>query len=82
MFSISTMASSTSTPTTSDNASSVTTLRLKPDSCIRKKVGITASGKAVAATTVARALRRKKITTITASSAPSSSKSIEPRKVS
>ena len=73
MFSISTMASSTSTPITSDSDSSVTTLSVKPIHCITMKVGMADSGSATALTTVARQSRRKNHTTSTASSAPSSS---------
>ena len=42
------------------------------------KVGITDSGNAAADTTVARQSRRNSMTTITASTAPSSSSAIEP----
>ena len=78
MFSISTMASSTSTPTTSDSDSSDTVLRLKPIRCITAKVGMADSGNATAAISVARPSRRKQNTTSTASAAPSYSSSIEP----
>ncbi len=78
MFSISTMASSTRMPTTSDSDSSVTTLMVKPNRCMTAKVGITDSGSAVAATSVARQSRRNSHTTSTASSAPSYISSIEP----
>ena len=78
MFSISTMASSTRMPTTSDSASSVTTLSVKPSKYIAAKVGMTDSGSAVADTKVARQSRRNSHTTSTASSAPSYSSSIEP----
>ena len=78
MFSISTMASSTNTPTTSDRASRVTMLMVNPNRYIQAKVGMIASGSAVAATMVARVLRRKNTTTSTASAAPSNIISIEP----
>ena len=71
MFSISTMASSTRMPTTSDRLSSVTTLTVKPSRCITANVGITDSGSAIADTSVARQSRRKNHTTITARIAPS-----------
>ena len=67
MFSISTMASSTRMPTTSDSDSSVTTLTEKPIQCITAKVGIADSGSATAETRVARHSRRKAQTTSTAS---------------
>src|SRR6476646_1880278 len=44
MFSISTIASSTSMPTTSDSDNSVTTLMLKPNKYIAPKAGSTDSG--------------------------------------
>ncbi len=78
MFSISTIASSTSTPTTSDSDSSVTTLIVKPIQCITANAGITDSGNAVAETMVARQSRRNRNTTSTASAAPSYSRCIEP----
>ena len=46
MFSTSTIASSTSIPTTSDSASSVTMLMVNPNRYMPMKVGITASGSA------------------------------------
>jgi len=78
MFSISTMASSTSTPMTSDRLSSVTTLSVKPIISITQKVGMADSGSATALTSVARQSRRKNHTTTTASSAPSSSSDMLP----
>ena len=78
MFSISTMASSTSTPITSDSASSVTVLRLKWNRYIAPNVGRMDSGNAVAQMAVERQSRRNQKTTTTASRAPSISSSIEP----
>ena len=78
MFSISTIASSTRMPTTSDSDSSVTTLIVKPNRCIAKKVGMIDSGSATAEISVARQSRRNAHTTITASRAPSNSSVIEP----
>ena len=71
MFSISTMASSTRMPTTSASDSSVSPLRLKPSQWMTAKVGITDSGRAAAATRVARQSRRNHRTTSTARKAPS-----------
>ena len=71
MFSISTIASSTRMPTTSDRLSSVTTLTVKPSQCISAKVGMADSGSATAETRVARQSRRKNQTTMIASTAPS-----------
>ena len=82
MFSISTMASSTRMPTTSDSDSSVTTLSVKPIRYIAPKVGMIDSGSAVADTSVARQSRRNSQTTSTARSAPSISSDIEPSKFS
>lgn len=73
MFSISTMASSTRMPTTTDSASSVIRFRLKPNRCITAKVGMIDSGSATADTQVARQSRRNSHTTSNASSAPSHS---------
>ena len=78
MFSTSTIASSTRMPTTSDSASKVITLTLKPRKCIPMKAGITDSGSATADTRVARQSRRNSHTTSTASTAPSNSRCIEP----
>ena len=78
MFSISTIASSTRMPTTSDSDRRVTLLSVKPSSDISQKVGMIDSGNAVAATKVARQSRRNRKTTSTASAAPSQSRSIEP----
>jgi hypothetical protein len=63
MFSISTMASSTRMPTTSDSEISVTPLSVKPRRYIAAKVGMAASGSAAAATSVARQSRRNSHTT-------------------
>jgi len=82
MFSLSTIASSTRMPTTSDSASSVTTLSVKPSRYIAAKVGMIDSGSATAATKVARQSRRKNQTTITARTAPSSSSHMLPSKLS
>ena len=82
MFSISTMASSTRMPTTSDSDSSVTTLSEKPIHCITMKVGMADSGSATADTKVARQSRRKNHTTMMARTAPSISSAIEPSKFS
>ncbi len=71
MFSISTIASSTRMPTTSDRASSVTPLSEKPSSDITQNAGMIESGRAVVATSVARQSRRKRKTTRTARAAPS-----------
>jgi hypothetical protein len=78
MFSISTMASSTSTPATRPSASSDMLLSVKPNHAfMHQKVGIAESGIATAETSVARQSRRKKNTTMTASTAPSIIESIE-----
>ncbi len=71
MFSISTIASSTRMPITSERLSSVTTLMLNPSAHMPMNAGITDKGRATAAMKVARQSRRKAQTTITASSAPS-----------
>ena len=71
MFSTSTMASSTRMPTTSDSASSVTTLIEKPSRYMPMKAGITDSGSATAETKVARQSRKNSQTTSTAKIAPS-----------
>src|SRR5512134_3255355 len=63
MFSISTIASSTRMPTTSDSDSSVTTLMVKPIKYIAKKVGMIDNGSATAEIIVARQLRRNTHTT-------------------
>ena len=81
MFSISTIASSTRMPTTSDIDSSVTTLSVKPIRYMAAKVGMIDSGNAVAETKVARQSRRKSQTTTTARMAPSISSAIEPFEV-
>src|SRR5574337_1777594 len=80
MFSISTMASSTRTPTTKERASNVTTFSVKPSACIAAKVGMMESGSAAAETAVARQSRRKAHTTRTASTAPSIKRDTEPWK--
>ena len=71
MFSISTIASSTSTPITSVSASRETPLSVKSSRCMPMKAGSTDMGSATADRKVARQLRRKNHTTITASAAPS-----------
>ena len=73
MFSISTIASSTRMPVTSVMASRLTKLSEKPISCMKKNAGSTESGRAAAASSVARQSRRKMNTTSVASAAPSSS---------
>ena len=73
MFSISTIASSTSSPITTLNASRVIMFRLKPSHWITAKVGMMDSGRAIADTQVARQSRRNQNTTASASSAPSHS---------
>ena len=77
MFSISTMASSTSTPATRLSASSDCMLREKPIRSMNQKVGIAESGIAMADIIVARQSRRNRNTTTTARIAPSTSASIE-----
>ena len=79
MFSISTMASSTSTPVTSVMPSKLTRLSEKPIKLIAQNVGIAANGKATAQMRVARRFRRNSSTTSTASTAPSISVSIAAR---
>ncbi len=71
MFSISTIASSTSTPATSDSASRLIELSENPNNCMNAKVGIADSGIANAEIAVARKSRRKNQTTITARIEPS-----------
>ena len=78
MFSISTIASSTRMPTTSDSDSKVTPFSVKPNRYIAPNAGMIDSGSAVAATSVARQSRRNRKTTSTASAAPSYIRSIEP----
>ena len=78
MFSTSTMASSTKMPITSDNASSVTTLMEKPSRYMPMKAGMADSGSATADTKVAGQSRRNSHTTMTASTAPSYSSTMEP----
>src|SRR5205823_3701012 len=73
MFSISTMASSTSTPATSDRASRLIEFSVKPIHCMNANVGIADSGMASAEISVARVSRRNRNTTSTASTEPSSS---------
>ena len=77
MFSISTIASSTSTPATRLSASRVTMLSVKPIRSMNQKVGIAESGMAIAEITVARQSRRNRKTTTTASTAPSISARID-----
>ena len=76
MFSISTMASSTRMPVTSVIASRLMKLNENPISHIAPKAGMMESGRAMAASTVARQSRRNRNTTRVASAAPSSSDSI------
>ncbi|MOA06678.1 hypothetical protein D3C78_1263320 [compost metagenome] len=71
MFSISTMASSTRIPVASVSARKLTRLSEKPMISMIQKVGIAESGSATAAIRVARQLRRKSRTTMTARIAPS-----------
>ena len=71
MFSISTIASSTSTPATRPRASSESWFRLKPIRSMNQKVGMADSGMATALIAVARQSRRNRNTTTTASTAPS-----------
>ena len=73
MFSISTMASSTRMPITRVSPSSVTMFRLNPITSMKKKVGISETGMAMAVISVARQSRRNTNTTSAASSMPSSS---------
>ena len=73
MFSISTMASSTRMPVTSVIASRLTKLSEKPIRFMKKNAGRIDSGRATAASTVARQSRRNRNTTMVASTAPSSS---------
>ena len=73
MFSISTMASSTRMPTTTDRASSVMMFSENPNAYITANVGMIDSGKATAEIQVARQSRRNSQTTSKASSAPSQS---------
>ena len=77
MFSISTMASSTSTPATKDNPSRVISLSVKSIHCMKANVGMADKGIASAEMTVARQLRRKNQTTTTASIEPSISELME-----
>ena len=77
MFSISTIASSTRMPTTTDSASRVIRFRLKPNRCITAKVGMIDSGSATAEIQVARQSRRNNQTTNSASNAPSHSMVID-----
>ena len=75
MFSIITMASSTTKPVAMVSAISVRVLIEKPNRYIAPKVPTSASGTAVAGMKVARALRRKmKITSTTSTTESSSSK--------
>ena len=60
MFSISTIASSTRMPVTSVMPSRLTRLSEKPISSMAQKVGIADSGRAIAAISVARQLRRNR----------------------
>ena len=71
MFSISTMASSTNTPATSDRARRLMPFSENPINCMKAKVGMADSGIASAEIAVARPSRRKNHTTITARIEPS-----------
>jgi len=71
MFSISTIASSTRMPTTSDNDSKVTMLSVNPIKCIAANAGMIDSGSATAAIAVARQSLKQRKTTTTARNAPS-----------
>ena len=71
IFSISTIASSTSTPATRLNASSEMLFRVKPIMSMNQKAGIADSGMASAEIMVARQSRRNRKTMTTASTAPS-----------
>ena len=71
IFSISTIASSTSTPATRLSASSEMPLSVKPIMSMNQKVGIAESGIAKADIIVARQSRRNRKTMTTASTAPS-----------
>ena len=77
MFSISTMASSTSTPATRPSASSEKLFSVKPIMSMNQNVGIADNGMAMADMNVARQSRRKKKTTMTARIAPSTMAAIE-----
>ena len=77
MFSISTMASSTSTPATRPSASSDRELSVIPIRSMNQKAGIADSGMAMAEISVARMSRRNRKTTRTARIAPSIIASIE-----
>ena len=81
MFSTSTMASSTSMPTTSVSASMVSVFIVKPKVCRAQNVGMTASGRAAAEISVARMSLRNSQTTMMARIPPSSSMIIELRKL-
>ena len=81
IFSISTIASSTRTPTTSASDNRLTVFIVKPRYFIPIKVGMTDKGNAVAATSVARQSRKNKNTTITARIPPSSNRMIDPLKL-
>ncbi|CKT11870.1 Uncharacterised protein [Mycobacterium tuberculosis] len=78
MFSISTIASSTSTPMTRESERRVTVFSEYPASAMKAKAGAMDNGSAAAAIQVARMSRRNHPTTRTASTAPSSSSSMEP----
>jgi hypothetical protein len=71
MFSISTMASSTNTPATNDNAKRLMLFSVKSIHCMNAKVGIADSGMADAEIAVDRASLKKSQTTNTASNEPS-----------
>ncbi len=69
------MASSTSTPATSDRPSSVIWFSVKSIHSMKANVGTADNGMSKAEITVARQFRRKNHTTITASTEPSMSDS-------
>ena len=71
IFSISTIASSTSTPATRLNPSRLSEFSVKPIRSMNQKAGMADRGMASAEIAVARQSRRNRNTTITASSAPS-----------
>ncbi len=70
MFSMTTMASSMRRPMESVSASIVITLNVNPSACMTANVPMMAVGRATAATSVERALRRKRSTTSTARTPP------------
>ncbi len=77
MFSISTIASSTSTPATRLSASSEMVFSVNPIMSMNQKAGMADSGMASAEMIVARQSRRNRNTISTASTAPSTMASID-----